>query len=157
MPFPAFLLDWAARKRYLCGNNLPPGWCLTPVTDQPIAPDVFGRLQTATGADPGELAGLCRDYLAEARRSLAHLRSALANRDAGRFRDRAHYLRGSSLVMGATVVAHCCTLLEQMGLNSDLHDAAPLLEQTSQALDAAQAELAQRLGASVVPVDDSAA
>ena len=80
-----------------------------------LAPDVFERLQKAAAADPEELAALCRDYLAEGRRTLAHLRSALAQKDATRFRDRAHYLRGSSLVIGATAVARWCASLEQMG------------------------------------------
>jgi HPt (histidine-containing phosphotransfer) domain-containing protein len=127
-----------------------------PVTEDSIAPDVFDRLQRAAAADPEELAGLCRDYLAEARRTVTHLHSALVQKDAGRFRDRAHYLRGSSLVIGATAVARCCAALEQMGRNSQLHDAAALLDQASKALDAVQAELARRLGQSVVPVEGSA-
>jgi HPt (histidine-containing phosphotransfer) domain-containing protein len=127
------------------------------VSDESLASDVFDRLRKAAAADPEELSGLCRDYLAEARRTLAHLRSALAQKDTGRFRDRAHYLRGSSLIIGATAVARCCTALEHIGGNSELHDAAPLLDQTSAALDAVQAELAKRLGMSVVPVEGSAA
>jgi HPt (histidine-containing phosphotransfer) domain-containing protein len=127
------------------------------VTDESIAPDVFDRLQKAAAADPEELAGLCRDYLAEARRTVAHLHSALVQKDAGRFRDRAHYLRGSSLMLGAAAVARCCAALELMGRDSQLHDAAALLDQASKALDAVQAELARRLGQSVVPVEGSAA
>jgi HPt (histidine-containing phosphotransfer) domain-containing protein len=127
------------------------------VSDESLAPDVFDHLQKAGTTDPAELAGLCRDYLTEARRTLAHLRSALVQKDAGRFRDRAHYLRGSSLIIGATAVARCCLALEQMGRNCELRDAAPLLDQTSAALDAVQAELAHRLGQSVVPVEGSAA
>ena len=127
------------------------------MTDETIAPDVFERLQKAVTADPGELAGLCRDYLAEARRTLAHLRSALAQKDAEEFRDRAHYLRGSSLVIGATAVARCCAGLEHIGRNAELSDAAPLLDQTAEALDVLQAELAKRLGQSVLPVEGSAA
>ena len=129
----------------------------TILTNESIASDVFDRLQKATTANPAELAGLCRDYLAEARSSLAQLRSALAQKDAGRFRDRAHYLRGSSLVLGATTVARCCSDLERMGRNSELLDAATLLDQTSLALDAVQAELAKRLGKSVFPIEGSAA
>jgi len=127
------------------------------LTDESIAADVFDRLQKATTGAPTELASLCRDYLAEARSTLAQLRRALAQEDAGWFRDRAHYLRGSSLVLGATAVARCCAEMERMGRNSDLRDAVPLLDQTSAALDAVQAELARRLGQSVVPVEGSAA
>ena len=128
-----------------------------PVTDESLAPDVFDRLQEAASADPEELAALCRGYLAEARRTVAHLHSALLQQDPGRFRDRAHYLRGSSLVIGATAVARCCAALEQLGRDSQLHDAAPLLDEASKALDAVQVELARRLGQSVVPLEGSVA
>jgi HPt (histidine-containing phosphotransfer) domain-containing protein len=127
------------------------------LTNESIASDVFDRLQKATIADPAELVNVCRDYLAEARRTLAQLRGALAQEEAGQFRDRAHYLRGSSLVLGATAVAQCCASLEHMGRNSELRDAAALLEQTSAAVDVVQTELARRLGPSVVPVEGSAA
>ena len=154
---PHSFLTGTARKGYLCVNHLPLRPHPTPVSDEPLAPDVFDRLLKATAADPAELAGLCRDYLAEARQTLARLSSALAQRDAVQLRDRAHYLRGSSLVLGATVVARCCAALEQMGRKSELRDAAPLLDQASAALDAVQAELAKRLGQSVVPAEGSAA
>ena len=127
------------------------------MTEEPIAPNVFDRLRIAAAANPDELSDLCRDYLAEARRTVEHLRSALAQQDARRVRDRAHYLRGSSLVLGATVVARCCSALEERGRNSELRDAAPLLDQISAALEAVQTELAHRLGESVIPVDGSAA
>ena len=123
-----------------------------------IAPDVFDHLQKATTADPAELTGLYRDYLAEARQVLAQLRQcAWPRKDGAHLRDRAHYLRGSSLIMGATMVARCCADLELMGRNSDFRDAARLLDQTSAALDAVEAELAKRLGPAVVPVEGSAA
>jgi HPt (histidine-containing phosphotransfer) domain-containing protein len=144
------------RKGYVCVNYLPLRWHATPLTKESLAADVFDRLQKATGA-PAELAGLCRDYLAEARSTLGQLRGALAQEDAGWFRDRAHYLRGSSLVLGATAVARCCADLERMGRESDLRDASPLLDQASAALDELQVELTRRLGPSVVPVEGSAA
>ena len=127
------------------------------MTKECIASDVFDRLQKATAADPAELAGLCRDYLSEARSTLAQLRRALAQKDAGHFRDRAHYLRGSSLVLGATEIARCCAALEHMGRNSEFREAEPLLDQASAALDAVQTELAKRLGPPVFPVEGSAA
>jgi len=138
-------------------NDWPFSAASTLVAHETIASDVFDRLQEATTADPKELTGLCRDYLSEARRTLGQLRSALAQRDAGRLRDRAHYLRGSSLVLGATAVARLCASLEQMGRNDELLNAAPVLVQASLALDAVQAELARRLGDSVVPVEGSVA
>ncbi len=127
------------------------------MTNNSVAPEVFERLQKATTADPAELTALYRDYLREARQVLAHLVSALAQKDAAHFLDRAHYLRGSSLIIGATVVARCCADLELMGRNSEFHDATRLLDQTSEALEAVEAELARKLGPAVVPVEGSAA
>ena len=154
---PHSFLTGTARKGYLCVNNLPLRRHATPLTNESIAPDVFDRLQKATVADPSELTELCRDYLSEARSTLAQLRSALSREDAGIFRERAHYLRGSSLVLGATEVARCCAALEHMGRNSEFREAEPLLDQTSAALDGVQAELASRLGPSVLPREGSAA
>jgi HPt (histidine-containing phosphotransfer) domain-containing protein len=100
---------------------------------------------------------LYRDYLAEARQTLAQLRGALARKDGERFRGRAHYMRGSSLIVGATVVARCCADLELMGRNSEFREAARLLDETSTALTALGTELARRLGPSVFPAEGSAA
>ena len=127
------------------------------MSDDSIAPDVFNRLQKATAADPAELPALYKDYLAEACQALTQLRSALAEKDAEKLRDRAHYLRGSSLIVGATVVAQSCARLELMGRNSDFRDAARLLEQTSAALEGAGTELVKKLGPAVAPVKGSAA
>ena len=127
------------------------------MTDESLASDVFERLQKATLANPGELAGLCRHYLAEARRTLKQLRSAFAEQDPMQLRDRAHYLRGSSLVIGATVVARCCAELEEMGRKSELRGAAAVVDRATVALDAVQEELANRLGRSVLPAEGSAA
>jgi HPt (histidine-containing phosphotransfer) domain-containing protein len=122
-----------------------------------IAPDIFDRLRMATAADPEELVSLYRDYLVEARQSLLQLRDALAEKDAEKLRDRAHYLRGSSLIMGTTAMARCCASLELMGRNAEFQDVALLLDQTSAALEAVKAELTRRLGPSVLPVEGSAA
>lgn len=146
-----------ARKGYLCVNSLLLRHNATLVADDSIAPDVFDRLQTATAADPAELTGLCREYLAEARHTLAQLHGASAQQDAEQVRDRAHYLRGSSLVIGATAVAQSCAALELMGRESDLRDVARLLDETSAALNEVEAELAKRLGSAVVPAEGSAA
>ena len=114
-------------------------------------------MQKATTSNPAELTGLYRDYLAEGRQALAQLRGTLARKDAERFRERAHYLRGSSLIVGASVVARCCANLELIGRNSEFRDATRLLDQTSAALDAIEAELARRLGSAVIPAEGSAA
>ncbi len=127
------------------------------MTDDSIAPDVFEHLRKATLHDPAELTSLFRDYLAEARKTLAQMRSAFAQAEAEQVRRQAHHLRGSSLVIGATMVARCCAALEMMDSDSKFRDAEPLLDQTSAALDAVETALAHRLGPSVVPVEGSAA
>jgi len=100
---------------------------------------------------------LYRDFLAEAHRVLVQLRTALARKDGKQFHERAHYMRGSSLIVGATVVARCCADLELMGRNSEFREAPRLLDRTSTALTAVAAELARRLGPSVFPAEGSAA
>lgn len=127
------------------------------MTNDTIASDVFEHLQKATAGEPAELAALYRDYLGEARQALAQLRNALAQKDSVHLRERAHYLRGSSLVLGATVIARCCAHLEQMDGISDVRSARRLLNQTSAALNATEAELTRRLGPAAVPVEGSAA
>ncbi len=106
---------------------------------------------------PAEFVALCRDYLAEARRNLVEMRSAFASKQAGDLRERAHYLKGSSLIMGAVGVTRCCADLEAMGKNSDFRQTERMLEQTSATLDALEAEFVKRLGPDVVSAKGSAA
>ncbi len=122
-----------------------------------IAPDVFQHLQKATASNPIELAELYREYLAEARRALTQLRGAMVRKDMGRLHERAHYLRGSSLIVGATVVAQCCSKLELLDRSSGFRDAGRLLDQVSAALGAIETDLAVRIGPAVIPAEGSAA
>lgn len=126
------------------------------VNDSLIASDVFERLQQAMASTPAEFVELCRDYLAEARRNLGELQSAFASKQGGALRERAHYLKGSSLIMGAVGVTRCCASLEAMGKNGDFRETERMLEQTSAMLDAVQQELVKRLGPEVIPVKGSA-
>lgn len=122
-----------------------------------LAREIFDRLRQATAGDTGVLAELCREYVAEARLTIVNLRSALTERNAVEFRERAHYLKGSSLMIGARHLAHCCTAMEQMGRDSDLSAAEPVLEQAAVALRAVEEELASDLGSTVLPAEGSAA
>lgn len=126
------------------------------MADQCIASDVFQHLQKATASDPAELAGLYREYLAEGRRALTQMHGALEQKNGEHFCERAHYLRGSSLIVGATVVARCCANLEMMGRNSEFREAARLLDQTSAALADMESELAKRLGLGALPAGSAA-
>ncbi len=127
------------------------------VGDVVIAREIFDRLRQATAADPAILAELCREYVAEARTTVAKLQKALAQRDATEVRERAHYLKGSSLMIGARTLAQCCGRLEQMGRDSDLEAAEPVLDQVIQALKAVEDELTRELGSVALPAEGSAA
>lgn len=126
------------------------------VTDN-LASDAFERLQQATASRPAELVELCRDYLTEARQTLAQLRNAFTLKQADELRNRAHYLKGSSMVMGAIVVTQCCASLEAMGKTGDFSETERMLDQLSTALDAAEQEYVRRLGPDVLPAKGSAA
>ena len=127
------------------------------VTDNPIASDVFERLRQATASRPAELVELCRDYLTEARQTLAQLRNAFTLKQANELRNRAHYLKGSSMVMGAIGVTQCCASLEAMGRNGDFSEAGRTLDRLSTALDAVEQEYVKRLGPDVLPAKGPAA
>ena len=122
-----------------------------------IAREIFDRLREATANSPDVLEELCRDYVAEARLALSQLGEAVAQRDAGQVRERAHYLKGSSMMIGARDLSQCCATLEQMGRDSDLTAAETQLERTREALKGVETELSRQLGPTVLPKEGSAA
>jgi len=125
--------------------------------EKAISREIFERLQQATAGNPETLTELCRDYVAEARASISRLRAALAEGDAREFRERAHYLKGSSMMLGARDLSQCCAMLEEMARNGRLAEAENALQQATAALQAVEAELAERLGPVVLPVEGSVA
>lgn len=126
--------------------------------NQPVlARDIFDRLRQAAASNPEVLAELCRDYILEARQALSQIQAALAEGDASRLRERAHYVKGSSLMIGARQLAECCAALEQTGRDGDLSSAAPALENALTALRAVEAELSQEVGPTALPNHGSAA
>jgi HPt (histidine-containing phosphotransfer) domain-containing protein len=127
------------------------------VTERVISRDIFGRLQQATAGAPAVLSELCRDYVAEARNTISQLRAALAKGDAAQVRERAHYLKGSSLMIGARELSQHCATLEQMGRDSDLRTADAEVERVIAALQAVETELAEQVGPSALPSEGSAA
>ena len=122
-----------------------------------LAREIFDRLRQATAGDTGVLAELCREYIGEARATIANLRQALTEGNAPEFRERAHYLKGSSLMIGARQLAQHCAALEQMGRDSDLTTAGPALDQTVAALRAVEEELIKDIGPVALPAEGSAA
>ena len=139
------------------GQHSPVGGDAKLVTDNLIASDVFERLQQALAPKPADMVDLCREYLTEGRQTLAQLRNAFTLKQAEELRSRAHYLKGSSLLLGAIVVTRCCTSLEAMGKAGDFREAGPMVDQLSAALDAVEQEFVRRLGPDVLPARGSAA
>lgn len=119
--------------------------------------DIFARLQQATAGQPDVLAELCRDYLVEARTTVAQLREAVAKGDASMVRDRAHYLKGSSMMLGAQEVSQGCAALEAMGRDSNLTGAEAVLEDVLTALKKVEAVLTEVVGPAALPAEGSAA
>lgn len=106
--------------------------------------------------DPGGLADLYRQYLTEAGRTLHELRNAFVQKDGEMLRRHAHYLKGSSQVVGVPEVARRCAVLEELGSRADFGQAEQALATTSAAIATAQQELVRRLGALVIPAEDPA-
>ena len=127
------------------------------MTDNLISVDTFDRLRQMTAARPAELVEICHEFLTEAQRTLAQLRNAFTLKQAEELRNRAHYLKGSSMIVGAAGVTQCCTSLEAMGKRGNLNEAEPVLEQLSGALKAVEQEFVKILGPEVLPVEGSAA
>ena len=127
------------------------------MNDNCIAPDVFDRLLEAMKGDRDGLAELYCEFLTEGRRTVAKLRKAASERQAEQLRNSAHYLKGSSQVVGARILAQCCTSLEQKGRNSDFSEVEQLLGLTVQELERVESELTTRLGPTVLPARGSAA
>jgi HPt (histidine-containing phosphotransfer) domain-containing protein len=121
------------------------------VTDQLIASDAFERLRQMTASRPVELVEICREFLTEARQTLAQLRNAFTLKQAEELRNRAHYLKGSSLIVGAIGVTRCCASLEAMGKNGNLSEAEAILDQLSAELQAVEQEYLKLLGPGVLP------
>lgn len=114
-------------------------------------------MQQATSGQPDVLAELCRDFVAEARSTVLQLRQALADGDAQRVRDRAHYVKGSSMMLGAQRLSLSCATLEAMGRNADLSGAEVVLEKIWAELKEVEAVLAETVGPAALPAEGSAA
>jgi HPt (histidine-containing phosphotransfer) domain-containing protein len=127
------------------------------VSEPALARDVFQRLRQATANQPDVLAELCRDYVSEARNTLGEMRSALVQADTRQLRERAHYLKGSSMMIGARDLSGCCARLEQMGRDAQLAGADSELVRATAALKTVEAELLRELGPAALPDAGSAA
>lgn len=130
---------------------------LVPVNETHLTDAVFGQLRQAMASDPVGFTALYRDYLADAWCSLRCIRDSVQARQGADVRAKAHYLRSSSLVLGAQGVARFAGRLEEAALTSDSEQFDVLLDKIKMALDSVQVELAERLGSGVLPADRTAA
>lgn len=128
-----------------------------PVQETPLSSAVFDQLRQAMSNDIAGFAALYRDYLTDAWQTFQLLRESVEQRHFENIQAKAHYLKSSSLVLGAPLVARCATEVEQAALAKDLSNTGALLDNTKRALHQVQAELAERLGKTVIPANNEAA
>jgi HPt (histidine-containing phosphotransfer) domain-containing protein len=128
-----------------------------PVKETPLHSVVFDQLRAAMAADPAGLAALYRDYLADAWHSFHTLRESVLQRQFTKVQERAHYLKGSSLVLGAHSVARYSTRLEDAAIANNFSELGGVLDDIQNALREVQLELVDRLGPSVLPAGETAA
>jgi two-component system, sensor histidine kinase and response regulator len=81
---------------------------------------VLGELRESVGDDPGFLAELVGDFLADAPTQLEALRAAAASADAVGARRAAHTLKGNSRTFGAGRLASLCQEAEAAAGSGDL-------------------------------------
>ena len=122
------------------------------MTQTLVAADVYDRLQTVMASDPDGFCELYRDYLADARQTLSHLRVLCEEKSADDLRFKAHYLKSSSLVLGIRPVAELCAELESAAKVPDLAEAWKSLHKLAELLNLVQVELERKLGPQVIPV-----
>ena len=128
-----------------------------PVNETILATAVYDQLKQAMASDPDGFIELYREYLAEAWNTLHSLREAVQQHIAQDASEKENYLKGSSLVLGARLVARVAATLQELALNGDARGAEAGLKQIEQALLELQAELSDRLGARVIPARSTAA
>ena len=74
----------------------------------------FENIRRAFGTDDESFRDILSTYISEARRSISELQSALEKRDAATVQRVAHYLRGSSDVVGFREIATTCREIESV-------------------------------------------
>jgi hypothetical protein len=126
-----------------------------PVNETTLASPIFVQLQQPSCDTAGFTEPIATTRPTRGRRET--LRDAVQKRQAAELNARAHYLKGSIMVLGVRGVAECAASLEEFGHGGYLRGASALLERTGQALREVEAELAGRLGAEVIPSDKTGA
>jgi len=125
--------------------------------ETPIYSAAFDQLRAAMAADPAGFAALYRDYLADAWQSFQIIRENVQQGQFATVRSRAHYVKSSSLILGAHGVARCATLIEEAAIATNFSDLGTVLALMQNELRDVQLELVNRLGPSVLPAGETAA
>jgi HPt (histidine-containing phosphotransfer) domain-containing protein len=130
-----------------------------PGIETPLTSEVFDQLQRAMAADHTGLTDLYRDYLADAWETVQFMRETILRpHQPEEIRQKAHCLKGSSLVLGARVVARQASILEESTRESGTNtNEEGTLDNIVDAIRAVQTELAARLGGEVIPTGRTAA
>ncbi len=102
-------------------------------------------------SDPDGFCELYRDYLSDARQTLNSLRAACDAKNGDELRFKAHYLKGSSLVLGIPPVARLCVELEDIGRVPEFAVASRKLGELGELLGRVQSDLERKLGPRVNP------
>jgi len=137
----------------MCHEKERPG----PESETHLRPAVFEQLRLAMNSDPSGFLELYRDYLAEAWLSVQALRVSIQQRDAEAVRAKAHYLKSSSMVLGAAHVAQEAAILEEAAAGGRFDEAAARLNQAVLRLKQVTARLVEELGREVDPAGITAA
>jgi HPt (histidine-containing phosphotransfer) domain-containing protein len=150
-------LTYDADSGFLCRFESPVRHCPMPGTETPLTSDIFDQLERAMPGDRAGLTELYRDYLADAWETVQFIREAVQRpHQPEEIRQKAHCLKGSSLVLGARMVAQHASILEESARNSGANEECTL-DKMIEAIRAVQKELATRLGGEVIPEGRAAA
>jgi HPt (histidine-containing phosphotransfer) domain-containing protein len=128
-----------------------------PVKETTLNSATFDQLRQATAVDPVGLVNLYHDYLADAWQTLQTMQESFLKREFATVKARAHSLKGSSLLLGAHVVARHAARFEDAAMTNNFSDAGTVLEDMQRALRDVQRELVNRLGPEVLPAGETAA
>jgi HPt (histidine-containing phosphotransfer) domain-containing protein len=128
-----------------------------PVNETLIKTAVYEQLRKAMAEDATGFVALYRDYLAEAWQSLQNIKESIESGRTELVRSNAHYLRSSSLVLGASEVARWAAKLEEAAIASEAKEFDALQAELQTAINGVQVELSERLGTAVFPANRTAA
>lgn len=115
-----------------------------PPTVAPALRDPLAALRQLD--EPGLVARLCRELVADSRARLRRMRAAFATAAYGDLERECHSLRSSSAMLGARALAQLAGALEDAARAHTAHDATPWLDALSAEIDAVERRFAGEIG-----------